>query len=64
MTACDLRTHQKSFIILNSNYGNSNIRCCSQVSVRIIYYLCITKKCNNVHGFTEITNARRRGRSV
>ena len=38
----------------NSNYGNSNIRCCSQVSVRIIYYLCITKKCNNVHGLTEI----------
>ena len=26
--------------------------------------LCITKKCNNVHGFTDITNARRRGRSV
>ena len=48
----------------NRNYGNSNIRCCSQVSVRIIYYLCITKKCNNVHSFTEITNARRRGRSV
>ena len=38
--------------------------CYSQVSVRIIYYLCITKKCNNVHGFTEIANARRRGRSV
>ena len=48
----------------NCNYGNSNIICCSQVSVRIIYYLCITKKCNDVHGFTEITNARRRGRSV
>ena len=38
--------------------------CYSQVSVRIIYYLCITKKCNNAHGFTEIANARRRGRSV
>ena len=46
------------------NYGNSNIICCSQVSGRIIYYLCTTKKFNNVHGFTEIANARRRGRSV
>ena len=48
----------------NCNYGNSNIIFCSQVSVRIIYYLRITKKCNNVHGFAEITNARKRGRSV
>ena len=48
------------YIVDNCNYGNSNI----DVSVRIIYYLCIPKKCNNVHGFTEITNARRRGRSV
>ena len=30
----------------------------------ILVDLCITKKCHNVHGFTEIINARRRGRSV
>ena len=57
-------THTPKICYNNCNYGNSNIRCYSQVSVRIIYYLCITKKCNNVHGFIEKTNARRRGRFV
>ena len=59
-----LFTHTPKICYNNCNYGNTNIICYSQVSVRIIYYLCITKKCNNAHGFTEIANARRRGRSV
>ena len=27
--------------LADCNYGNSNIRCCSQVSVRIIYVICV-----------------------
>ena len=65
VTACDLRTYGLPQICYDKcNYGNPNIRCCAQVSVRIMHYLCITKKENTVPGFAGITNARRHRRSI
>ena len=40
----------------NTNYGMSNIVCCQQVSVRIIYYLYTATHYNNVLSFTEMTS--------
>ena len=54
-----LFTHTPKICYDSCNYGNSNIICFAQVSVRIIHSFFITNNYNNEPALKKITNARR-----